>query len=409
MLDFDMRTAFVVIFIIKLILYVLLLSRLGINKRPRYHRQFIIGQTFILIALALLALRGILPPFYSFFLGNFSLLLGLTLEILGMTNQRHPSKTFEKTCVAVNACGFATLYIHYETINMVAAYSSLWTMLVSAGAATVIITDRRKSSQGTVLGTLCGIMAIPLGIRAVLAFTSQTPGEFGALRAHGLNQILLLPYLVIMVVGTIGFLITEKEEEERRLAESETKYRTLVESSNELIVILQDGILSFANGKTRETLGIPEGELPKTEYMEYIHPEDRQKIAEEMAARSRGEKINEKTDFRIVVADGGSRWLSGSAMPITLNGLPALMAVMMDIDPRKKLEDEREGLISKLQQSIAENRMLTGLLPICASCKMIRDDKGCWNKLEAYLHTKGNIEFTHGICPECAKKLYPDI
>ena len=62
-----------------------------------------------------------------------------------------------------------------------------------------------------------------------------------------------------------------------------------------------------------------------------------------------------------------------------------------------------------LKDALAEVKVLSGFLPICASCKKIRDDKGYWNKLEAYIREHSEVEFSHSICPECARKLYPDI
>ncbi len=65
--------------------------------------------------------------------------------------------------------------------------------------------------------------------------------------------------------------------------------------------------------------------------------------------------------------------------------------------------------ITELKQTIARVHTLSGLLPICANCKKIRDDKGYWNRLEAYIQDHSEAEFTHGICPECIEKLYPII
>lgn len=62
----------------------------------------------------------------------------------------------------------------------------------------------------------------------------------------------------------------------------------------------------------------------------------------------------------------------------------------------------------QLQEALANVRTLRGLLPICASCKKIRDDKGYWNQLELYIQQNSDAEFTHGICPECIRKLYPE-
>lgn len=75
----------------------------------------------------------------------------------------------------------------------------------------------------------------------------------------------------------------------------------------------------------------------------------------------------------------------------------------------KQAEEERERLISQLQEALANIKTLSGLLPICYSCKQIRDDKGYWNQIDTYIRDHTEAEFTHGICPACAKKLYPDL
>jgi flagellar basal body-associated protein FliL len=75
---------------------------------------------------------------------------------------------------------------------------------------------------------------------------------------------------------------------------------------------------------------------------------------------------------------------------------------------RKKAEDEREKLIVELQDALAEVGTLSGLLPICASCKKIRDDQGYWNQIEDYISSRSEASFSHGICPDCAKKLYSE-
>ena len=63
----------------------------------------------------------------------------------------------------------------------------------------------------------------------------------------------------------------------------------------------------------------------------------------------------------------------------------------------------------KLEDALSQVKLLSGFLPICSSCKRIRDDKGYWNQIESYIRDHSEAEFSHGICPECAKKLYPEI
>lgn len=79
-----------------------------------------------------------------------------------------------------------------------------------------------------------------------------------------------------------------------------------------------------------------------------------------------------------------------------------------EIDERRRIQQEREALIMRLESALSEIRQLHGLLPICASCKKIRDDAGSWTHIEAYISARAEVNFTHGICPECTERLYPE-
>jgi PAS domain S-box-containing protein len=81
--------------------------------------------------------------------------------------------------------------------------------------------------------------------------------------------------------------------------------------------------------------------------------------------------------------------------------------IIRDIGERKTAEHERERLIRELQDALAKVKSLSGLLPICASCKKIRDEVGQWHVLEIYIRDHTEADFSHGICPDCQKKLYP--
>lgn len=74
-----------------------------------------------------------------------------------------------------------------------------------------------------------------------------------------------------------------------------------------------------------------------------------------------------------------------------------------------KAARERENIILELQDALAEVITLRGIIPICSSCKKVRDDKGYWNQIESYIRDHSEADFSHGICPECAKELYPDL
>lgn len=81
----------------------------------------------------------------------------------------------------------------------------------------------------------------------------------------------------------------------------------------------------------------------------------------------------------------------------------------MEVEERKRYGNERDKVIIELQDALSCINTLTGLLSICASCKKIRDTEGSWEQLELYIQKHSEAQFSHGICPDCIKKLYPDI
>jgi K+-sensing histidine kinase KdpD len=85
-------------------------------------------------------------------------------------------------------------------------------------------------------------------------------------------------------------------------------------------------------------------------------------------------------------------------------------ALVLFVSAREKRhEAERERLIKELQAAMAEVKTLSGLLPICAQCKKIRDDRGYWNQIETFIGARSKARFSHGICPDCIVQLYPGL
>jgi signal transduction histidine kinase len=106
-----------------------------------------------------------------------------------------------------------------------------------------------------------------------------------------------------------------------------------------------------------------------------------------------------------------SRWFDVRATAIHDRWLEVAgrLLVLRDITTQKAIQKEKEDLIVELRTALNQVRTLEDLLPICASCKKIRDDHGYWNHVESYLAHHSNLRFTHGICPECAKKFFPEV
>jgi hypothetical protein len=125
----------------------------------------------------------------------------------------------------------------------------------------------------------------------------------------------------------------------------------------------------------------------------------------DLALHDRACKSTRWFDLRLV--DLGSA-PGGNHQRVALQGVGTL-AVLREVTARRELEDQRDHLIAELQEALAQVRTLSGLLPICANCKKIRDDQGYWHGVEAYLWQHAGAEFSHGVCPDCMKKLYPEL
>lgn len=149
------------------------------------------------------------------------------------------------------------------------------------------------------------------------------------------------------------------------------------------------------------------------EYLQMVFPDDRLNVAHTIQ-NALDNLLDDKPielEFRLSDRLHEDHWLECKGRVVrTLTGRPIKLAgVCTDISDRKRAEKEREVLIKELQATIANVKTLTGLLPICASCKKVRDDHGYWHQVEKYFQEHAPVNFTHGLCPECAHTLYPDI
>jgi len=120
--------------------------------------------------------------------------------------------------------------------------------------------------------------------------------------------------------------------------------------------------------------------------------------------------IDEKTVGIIGLANKASGFNDNDAKMATGFGELAAIALRnsRNLDERIEAENQRETVIQDLKQALSQVKQLSGLLPICSHCKKVRDDKGYWKQIDAYIQDHSEAEFSHGICEECAKKFYPD-
>lgn len=131
----------------------------------------------------------------------------------------------------------------------------------------------------------------------------------------------------------------------------------------------------------------------------YPDPEIQEKARQRMSKMRDGEDLVYER-WEITRADGEKRTLGiSTSILITHDGQIHVLALMQDVTEEERYRRRIESRLSTLE----------GLLPICASCKKIRNDKGGWQQLETYISHHSETKFTHSICPECSQELYPGL
>jgi PAS domain S-box-containing protein len=168
--------------------------------------------------------------------------------------------------------------------------------------------------------------------------------------------------------------------------------------------------LEHVNPALASMLGTTAAELIGTRIVDITHPDDGNSL--DLAHRLFRNEIPayhvEKRYFR---KDGAIIWAHLTATAIRDGSGKALfgLAMIEDITERRLYNHEREQLIARLQDALANVKTLSGLLPMCAWCKRIRDDQGSWSDVEHYVRHQTNADFTHGICPDCQEQVRRDL
>jgi PAS domain S-box-containing protein len=204
--------------------------------------------------------------------------------------------------------------------------------------------------------------------------------------------------------------IEERTQAEKAVRYSEQKYRQLVEQLYEGIwAIDKDANTTYVNPRMAEMIGYTVDEMQGKHLFSFMDERGIEISQDNLERRKQG--IKEQHDFELLHKNGSRIYTSMETSPIKdENGnYTGALACVADITERKRAEDTLLRERNKLQDALAQIKTLSGLLPICAGCKKIRDDNGYCNQIEKYIGDHSEAEFSHGICPDCVRKLYPDL
>ncbi len=135
-------------------------------------------------------------------------------------------------------------------------------------------------------------------------------------------------------------------------------------------------------------------------------------LAESPVSRALAERraVNLEHDAKLIARSGVHRPVDGSCAPIRDDHgrIVGTILVFRDISAQRQAEAKRDALVAQLQEALAHVKTLSGLLPICAWCKSIRNDQGYWEQLESYIDAHSTAQITHSICPKCREQLIPN-
>jgi PAS domain S-box-containing protein len=200
------------------------------------------------------------------------------------------------------------------------------------------------------------------------------------------------------------------KQAEEALRESEERFTAFMNNSP-VVAWLKDPATwtyRYVNNAFEEVFGITREAISKKTDFD-LWPEEIARQLRENDLRVMSSDKTIQTSEDVPLPDGTvHHWLVFKFPLHTLSGKSFLAGTAVDITERRQAEEQRERLILELKDALANVRQLGRLLPICASCKKIRDDKGYWTQVEKYVMDHSDATFSHGVCPECAQKLYPD-
>jgi PAS domain S-box-containing protein len=173
-----------------------------------------------------------------------------------------------------------------------------------------------------------------------------------------------------------------------------------------LCVCSSDGYFVRVNPAFTRVLGYTEAELLARPYIDLVHPDD-QPETETMTSGIASGRAVDYYENRYRCKDGSWRWIAWTASAAeVVDGL--FYAVARDVTEQKAQAEAREELVIRLLASLEKIRTLEGLLPVCSWCHRIRDEEGGWDRVEHYIRKHARAEITHGICPDCEAKNFPE-
>lgn len=215
---------------------------------------------------------------------------------------------------------------------------------------------------------------------------------------------------VLASVADMVAIAIERKRFDDELRQSEERFRRIVTTVREgILQIDEHRNIAFANQYFAEMLGYRLDEVLGKPFVTFLFFEDRDDFHRRQDQRRENRQDSFERRFRTKA--GREVWTIVSASPLfdTDNTFRGSFGTVTDISERKQAEIRLQAANEQLRRAMEQVKTLRGIVPICMHCKKIRDDKGYWNQVEVYVRNHTEAEFSHGLCPECLLRHYPEM
>ena len=293
---------------------------------------------------------------------------------------------------------------------------------VHVGIAELPVRTEVNRTLLVLFGGLVGVVALGGGIAVPLSLSLTRPIHELSAAVASVERGDLSARVPVRADDEVGRLAAAfntmaaaRERFEVALGRSERKLRDIAASLGEGVLVVDlHGRVTFMNPEAERLLGWSETDLIGKNAHDIVHFRSPDGFPLSIDACPSMKVVS--TGGRITVDDDIYVRRDGTDLPVAYISAPifedgkavAVVTAFHDISRRKQREAERERFMIEHMNALSKVKVLSGMLPICSSCKRIRDDEGYWKQIEAYIHDHSEADFSHGICPECAAKLYPE-
>ncbi len=218
--------------------------------------------------------------------------------------------------------------------------------------------------------------------------------------------------LIFFMLWRLSYRFKQQKKVEKELRENEQFLQTIIDKSPDGIIFTSlTGKILRVSPKAIVMSGYStQDEVIGRSIFDFIVPEERERalfLAKEMLKGN----YSGATEYQLIKKDGSFFFgeINGEVIRDPAGRPHGMMFIERDITERKRVEEDRDALLKDLQMALSDVNTLEGVVPICSSCKKIRDDEGVWNILEAYLTKHTGAQFSHGICPDCTVKYHAEL